>query len=95
MQIVLIAELLLAGILSLISSLLVPLNQKIKWVSQRLLKEVLVTLVLFNSFNIAYSTGIHFAYADRGDKYFIIGTISAVLCLLISFGIMCALSFAK
>ena len=33
--------------------------------SERLLKEVLLTLILFNMLNFAYSAGIHFKYAPK------------------------------
>jgi hypothetical protein len=35
--------------------------------SRRLLKEVLLTLILFNCFNFAFCAGLHFTYADPAD----------------------------
>ena len=51
--------------------------------SERIFKEVLLTLILFNMLNFAYSTGIHFKYAPKEDPLFIWGTLAAVSTLLI------------
>jgi hypothetical protein len=39
-------------------------NGKLIKVSMRLLKQGFMTLVLFNIFNIAFSAGVHFKYAN-------------------------------
>jgi hypothetical protein len=39
-------------------------NGKLMKVSMRLLKQGFMTLVLFNIFNIAFSAGVHFKYAN-------------------------------
>ena len=36
-------------------------------IAKRLIKEVLLTLILFNALNFAYSAGIHFGYAPIED----------------------------
>ena len=50
---------------------------------QRLFKELVPTLVLFNCLNFAYCVGLHFAYADPSDSLYLYGTIAAVASLVI------------
>jgi hypothetical protein len=49
------------------------------------LKEVVLTLILFNSYNFSYSAGLHFRYASTSDPLYILGTIAAVTTLILSF----------
>ena len=62
-------------------------------ISRRIFKEVLLTLILFNCFNFAYSAGLHFVFADRNDYLYNIGTVAAVstiiLCLLMAAVLQC------
>lgn len=51
--------------------------------TQRLFKEALLTLILFNCFNFAYSAGLHFSYAPKDDYLYNIGTVAAVLALVL------------
>lgn len=60
-------------------------------IGQRLVKEVLLTLILFNMLNFAYSAGIHFRYAPREDSLYHLGTLAAVATLLIPFAMTLAL----
>jgi hypothetical protein len=59
-----------------------------------MLKEVLLTLILFNCFNFAYSAGLHFKYASTDDSLYTFGTLAAVLALVLpvimALGLMCA-----
>lgn len=63
-------------------------------ISTRIIKEVLLTLILFNCFNFAYSAGLHFTYAPKDDGLYTAGTVAAVLALvlpvLMALGLMCA-----
>jgi hypothetical protein len=63
-------------------------------VAKRLFKEVLLTLILFNILNFAYSAGIHFKYAPREDSLYGAGTAAAVLTLVLAvvmaIGLECA-----
>jgi hypothetical protein len=59
---------------------------------RRLAKEVLLTLLLFNCFNFAYSAGLHFAYADKSDSLYVGGTLAAAASLLAMFGMTMVLS---
>lgn len=63
-------------------------------ISKRIIKEVLLTLLLFNCYNFAYSAGIHFNYAPSDDSLYTAGTIAAILSLvlpiLMALGLMCS-----
>lgn len=52
-------------------------------ISKRIIKEVLLTLILFNCFNFAYSAGLHFNYDPHNDNLYTLGTIAAVLALVL------------
>lgn len=40
-------------------------------------------MILFNCFNFSYSSGLHFAYADKSDSLYLLGTIAAVSTIVI------------
>jgi hypothetical protein len=44
---------------------------------------LLLTLILFNCFNFAFSAGLHFAYASHDDPLYLWGTLAAVGALAI------------
>lgn len=52
-------------------------------ISRRLAKEVLLTLILFNCYNFAYSAGLHFYYATPSDSLYALGTVAAVATIII------------
>jgi hypothetical protein len=62
-------------------------------ISKRIIKEVLLTLILFNCFNFAYSAGLHFRYAPSDDSLYSAGTASAIIALvlpvLMAIALMC------
>ena len=64
-------------------------------VSNRLIKEVLLTLILFNCLNFAYSAGIRFRYAIPEDNLYLFGTLAAVATLVIPVLMAIGLSKAK
>jgi hypothetical protein len=49
--------------------------------SRRVIKEVLLTLVLFNCFNFAYSAKLHFTHASPDDSLYALGTFAAIFSL--------------
>lgn len=51
----------------------------------------MLTLVLFNCFNFAYSAGIHFRYASHDDELYLLGTISAAIALIFPIAMAVAL----
>lgn len=77
MILLLFAELILGFILYLIAKKLA--KESIKIIGIRLLKQGFITLVLFNIFNISYSAGIHWKYANLNDEGFAWGSI--LLCV--------------
>jgi hypothetical protein len=64
-------------------------------ISKRLIKEVLLTLILFNCLNFAYSAGIHFRYAIPEDNLYLLGTLAAVATLIIPIMMATALSMTE
>ena len=61
----------------------------------RIFKEVLLTLILFNSLNFAYAAGIHFKYAPAGDSLYLLGTLAAVSTLVVPLIMMIALECSE
>jgi hypothetical protein len=45
------------------------------------LKQGLITLILFNAFNISFCAGLHWKYADPTDQYYIVSTIAMIISL--------------
>ena len=60
-------------------------------IAQRMVKEVLLTLILFNMLNFGYSAGIHFRYAPHEDSLYVLGTFAAVATLIIPVAMALAL----
>lgn len=60
--------------------------------SKKLIKEVLLTLILFN---FLYSAGIHIIYAPEEDSIYQIGTFAAVVGLFVPLIMVFALVFAS
>ena len=51
--------------------------------SERIFKEVVLTLILFNQLNFAYSAGIHFKYAPASDPLYVLGTLAAIATMVL------------
>lgn len=63
-------------------------------IGKRMFKEVLLTLIMFNCFNIAYSAGIHFTYNTPDQPLHQAGTVAAVLSLMIIMAMVIGLALA-
>lgn len=50
-----------------------------------LLKQGLITFLLFNILNVSFSTGLHFAYADRSSADYLSSSIVLVVTLMSMF----------
>lgn len=70
----------MAGVLCLISKAIQ--SSKIYNTSLNLLKQGFITLVLFSSFNISFSAGVHINYASKQDQYYGLSTAVMALALL-------------
>jgi cysteine-rich repeat protein len=64
-------------------------------VAKRMIKEVLLTLILFNCLNFAYSAGIHFRYAVPEDDLYLFGTLAAAATLVLPVLMAIGLSMAE
>jgi hypothetical protein len=78
-----------------ISSLFIVLAIKIKWIGkigQVLLKSVFLYLYIFNVYNISFSIGLHFKYANSNNttnyNMNLIGVIVALLLSMFVIGIL-------
>jgi len=78
MLLVIVAEMLVAGILYLVSHFLSSVSEKLSSISKYLIKEGLLTLMMFNAFNIAFGVGIHFQYADKNDQSYALSSAAAI-----------------
>ncbi len=54
--------LVLSGIFTIIFKL--TLSQKMQYISMHILKQGMITLAMFNCFNVAFSAGVHWKYAS-------------------------------
>jgi hypothetical protein len=86
--------LLVSAILYLLSYCCKGCAPSLHSICKRIIKEVMLTLLLFNCYNFAYSAGIHFNYASKDDSLYTAGTIAAVLSIvlpiLMALGLMCS-----
>lgn len=94
MFLVMAGEFLLALAFYLIAKITQTLYYRLFKFANLLLKEVLLTLIIFNSFNIAYSTAIHFKY-NISDNFFTMATIAASATALLIFLMALGLIFAN
>jgi hypothetical protein len=70
-------------------------SQKLSSVSKYLIKEGLLTLMMFNAFNIAFGVGIHFQYADKSDSSYALSSVAAILAAGLIFGSCALLMFTE
>lgn len=56
---------------------------RLKRIGFVLLKEVFVTLLIFNCFNISFSAALHFKYAtSQNTDNYVLSTVSAILAVI-------------
>ena len=65
MLLIIVVEVIAAGVLLGVTKLVSSVSAKLASISKYLIKEGLLTLMMFNSFNIAFGVGVHFTYADK------------------------------
>lgn len=47
-----------------------------------MLKQGYLTLIIFSSFNISYSAGMHYKYADKSDNIYVLSSVVMAMSLL-------------
>jgi len=94
MFLVMAGEFLLALAFYLIAKITQTLFPKLFTFANRLLKEVLLTLIIFNAFNVAYSTAIHFKYS-ASTNFLTMATIAASATVILIFFMSLGLIFAS
>lgn len=91
MLVLVLADLLIGTILYVVGSFVPKYKEKMQEVGLRMLKEYFLMLVLFNSFNIAYSAGLQFTYCETLIS---LNSAVAVLALLLPIGAGVAVTVA-
>jgi hypothetical protein len=79
MLLLLLLELLVSAILYFVSRFVFSL--KLRNISSLLIKQGFITLVLFTSFNISFSAGIHIKYSNASEPYYALSTFLLLLSL--------------
>ena len=75
-----------AGVLLALSHLIGSFSKKLASASKYFIKEGLLTLMMFNAFNIAFGVGVHFHYADPQSDSYVLSSLAAVLAASLIFG---------
>lgn len=88
MLFVLLAEVVVAGIAYIVAKL--AHSQKVQYYSLYFLKQGTITLILFNCFNISFSAGVHWKYAQPTDEHYLLSSV----VLAVSLAVMVAGTFA-
>ncbi len=78
-------ELAVAGILFAVAHLVESVSSKVSTVAKHLIKEGLLTLMMFNAFNIAFSVGTHFHYADSSNDSYVLSSVAAIVSVVLLF----------
>lgn len=72
-------------------------NKKFASFTHRILKEVFLTVLLFSSFNIAYSSGVYYRFSSKDlfSNIASIGSLSALALMAVLFPIVDAIGFGE
>lgn len=57
-------EIVVAGVLLIVGTFMPSFRQKSRSIAKHMLKEYLLMMVIFNSYNVSYSLGLQLAYSD-------------------------------
>lgn len=85
MFLILFAEIFLAILFYITSKIASPAGKKLITFSNKLLKEVFLTLILFNCFNISYASAIYFKFSGSME-------VMSMVASLLSIGAMIAMT---
>jgi hypothetical protein len=77
------SEIIVGLVLYVVAQLMKNISEKFNTVAKYMLKEVLITLLLFNAFNLSFGVGIHFTYADKNEPMYDISTICAIVAIVL------------
>ncbi len=80
-----VAEVIVAGVLYVLAKLVSSCSTKLASLAKYLIKEVLLTLMMFNAFNIAFGVGLHFNYADKSSEGYLLSSLAAILAAILIF----------
>lgn len=88
-------ELLAAGITFAVGKFVPKFQAKSIEIASAMVKKYLLILVIFNTFNIGYSTGLQLVYASPSDPYFELSVGSTVVAMLLPIGTIAILLFSS
>ena len=94
MLLLILTEVITAGILYAAGHLVSSVSEKLSSISKYLIKEGLLTLMMFNAFNIAFGVGVHFQYGDRNHEMYALSSVAAVVASGLLFATCILLMFA-
>ena len=78
-------ELTVAGVLFAVAHFVQSVSSKVPTVAKHLIKEGLLTLMMFNAFNIAFGVGTHFHYADSSNDSYALSSVAAIVSVILLF----------
>jgi hypothetical protein len=85
MFLVIVVEVIVAGVLFAIAHLVSRFSTKLASIAKYLIKEGLLTLMMFNAFNIAFGVALHFNYADKSSDNYMLSSLAAILASILVF----------
>ncbi len=78
-------ELAVAGVMFAVAHLVESVSNKVSTVAKHLIKEGLLTLMMFNAFNIAFGVGNHFHYAESSNDSYVLSSVAAIVSVVLLF----------
>jgi hypothetical protein len=76
-------ELIVTGVLFAVAHFVKSVSKKVSTAAKYLIKEGFLTLMMFNSFNMAFGVGIHFHYADSSNNSYAVSSFAAVVSVIL------------
>ncbi len=73
-----VAEVILAAFLFVLAQFISCFSTKLSSFAKYLIKEGLLTLMMFNAFNIAFGVALHFNYAEKSSDGYFLSSVAAV-----------------
>jgi hypothetical protein len=88
-------EMVVAGVLLAVGMCVPSFRTKSRTVAKHMLKEYLLMMVIFNSFNISYSLGVQVAYSDTQHDLFSLSIAVTAISILLPLAIVGVIIFTS
>jgi hypothetical protein len=85
MLFLIVTEIIVAFILFVIAHFVSSISKKLALLAKYLIKEGLLTLMMFNAFNISFGVALHFNYADKSSDGYFLSSVAAVVAATLVF----------